>query len=347
MAIGKTNATTIIGGGAVSGHKVQWFDIDGTILKTEYVANGTAATPPTVTPNYDPTYLVFNSYNRTYSNITAPTNIGAMYSTVDNKQYLFITVNASTGYDIVLYMNKNNTNVMTINWGDSTSSTFTNSGNFNTGTHTYPAYGNYIVSISVASTGTFRMGNGTTSTTFLGGNTQSIRNMLTKLYISTQCTTSNAGELYAHSNLSVISLRYNHTSYYNTSSYQNTKLYCVNFPISSGLIGQFCFDSCYYTKYLNFGNSNTLGYQTFNANYGLQEIYTPSSITTFDVNLYSACYGINKIVLESTTPPTLNSSALTISAFCKIYVPDSAVDTYKAASGWSTYANQIFGFSSL
>lgn len=27
----------------------------------------------------------------------------------------------------------------------------------------------------------------------------------------------------------------------------------------------------------------------------------------------------------------------------KIYVPSASVDAYKAASGWSTYASQIYG----
>jgi hypothetical protein len=37
----------------------------------------------------------------------------------------------------------------------------------------------------------------------------------------------------------------------------------------------------------------------------------------------------------------LGSSAFSITNNCPIYVPSASVDTYKAASGWSTYASRI------
>ena len=33
-----------------------------------------------------------------------------------------------------------------------------------------------------------------------------------------------------------------------------------------------------------------------------------------------------------------------VSADCKIYVPTASVDAYKAAEGWSSYADAIVGY---
>ena len=128
--IGRTNASQAGGSVTPSGYKVQWIDVDGTILKTEYVASGSAATPPTATPNYDSTYLTFNSWNLPYSSITSPTNIGAMYTTPSygswgySRTYAFLKINAASGYDTTIYLNTSagGINRQLIDWGDGTTS---------------------------------------------------------------------------------------------------------------------------------------------------------------------------------------------------------------------------------
>jgi hypothetical protein len=50
-------------------------------------------------------------------------------------------------------------------------------------------------------------------------------------------------------------------------------------------------------------------------------------------NLIYYCY--------PTTPPTLGGSQVWSRAPAAIYVPSASVDTYKAAEGWSNYANKI------
>jgi hypothetical protein len=53
--------------------------------------------------------------------------------------------------------------------------------------------------------------------------------------------------------------------------------------------------------------------------------------------------GLIKLTINKTTPPALSN---TIPSGITVYVPASAVDTYKAATGWSTYASQIEAISS-
>ena len=46
-----------------------------------------------------------------------------------------------------------------------------------------------------------------------------------------------------------------------------------------------------------------------------------------------------------TTPPTISGSWFRYNTGGKVYVPDNSVETYKAASGWSTYASKIYPMS--
>lgn len=70
------------------------------------------------------------------------------------------------------------------------------------------------------------------------------------------------------------------------------------------------------------------------------DILFPAQVTTI-----GALYGssVVNLLLEETTPT--NSDITNINIVVGIYVPDSAVNTYKSASGWSTFANIIYPIS--
>ncbi len=61
--------------------------------------------------------------------------------------------------------------------------------------------------------------------------------------------------------------------------------------------------------------------------------------------VYSRC-PIEKIIGRTETPATINSDCIP-SSVLKIYVPDSAIETYKAATNWSSYKDKIVGWSEL
>ena len=67
---------------------------------------------------------------------------------------------------------------------------------------------------------------------------------------------------------------------------------------------------------------------------------------------FNGCTALEKLILRSSTMCSLaNASALARtkieSGTGYIYVPDNLVDSYKGATNWSTYANQIKGLSEL
>ena len=74
----------------------------------------------------------------------------------------------------------------------------------------------------------------------------------------------------------------------------------------------------------------------------LTSVIIPSSITSIANYAFNGCRVLASVIVEATTPPTLGINVFSnTSNNLVIYVPAGSVDTYKAASGWSTYASQI------
>jgi hypothetical protein len=92
---------------------------------------------------------------------------------------------------------------------------------------------------------------------------------------------------------------------------------------------------------IDFSNS-MMTYNIFYAIKGLSHIVFPENFSRFDYITGNSMSGMNLqwVELKATTPPTI-TSASDLGANIPIYVPDDAVDTYKAAQGWSDYAARI------
>ena len=83
-----------------------------------------------------------------------------------------------------------------------------------------------------------------------------------------------------------------------------------------------------------------IGYGAFWGS-GLRTINIPSSVTRIDESAFRNCNHLLSVTVNAVTPPTLGSYAFDNTGDCPIYVPCEAIDDYKAASGWSTYASRI------
>ena len=76
--------------------------------------------------------------------------------------------------------------------------------------------------------------------------------------------------------------------------------------------------------------------------FGLRQISLPSTTTNIDNQVFLTCNSLSEIHCKATTPPTLGNNVfngLPVSWIC--YVPVGTAETYKAASGWSSYADHI------
>lgn len=71
-----------------------------------------------------------------------------------------------------------------------------------------------------------------------------------------------------------------------------------------------------------------------------EEVILPSTFKSFD-DTQSINAATTTLTCKATIPPGVEGSNLGGSGLTAIYVPSANVDTYKAASGWSTYADRI------
>ena len=124
--------------------------------------------------------------------------------------------------------------------------------------------------------------------------------------------------------------------------YECVLLKSVEIPSSVTRICSRAFSSCRSLESITISNSVTeIQTQVFYA-CPFKSITIPSSVSSIGMYCFDSCTQLENVTVKRTTPPTLGSEAFSNnSRNLVIYVPSESVDTYKAASGWSTYADKI------
>ena len=91
-----------------------------------------------------------------------------------------------------------------------------------------------------------------------------------------------------------------------------------------------------------------IGKSAFNQCSGLTSVTIGNSVTSIGNYAFSNCRGLTSVTIEAVTPPTLVGSSLEAENVfgntnnCPIYVPCNAVNTYKTAPRWRSYAERIY-----
>ena len=117
----------------------------------------------------------------------------------------------------------------------------------------------------------------------------------------------------------------------------------VDIPNTVTSLGDYCFRDCKNFRYVSIPSSITsIPNNCFENCDGLSDIELPSSITSIGNSAFSNCSSLYSVTVLATTPPTLGSEVFyNVNQILKIYVPCDSVDTYKVASGWSSYTDRI------
>jgi hypothetical protein len=108
------------------------------------------------------------------------------------------------------------------------------------------------------------------------------------------------------------------------------------------------------TKYEIADGITAIAHDAFYESLRLQSVTIPQSVTSIGEYAFYYCENLKSVYCKRPTPPELGVSVFDNSdngtdkpIGCKIYVPTSAVDLYKAAENWKRYKSYIYGDEQL
>ena len=115
----------------------------------------------------------------------------------------------------------------------------------------------------------------------------------------------------------------------------------------AAVAGDYAFYGCSALTNVSLPNVTSIGSYTFQNCSHLESVNLPNA-TSIDSYAFNSCSALTTVILRANQVATLaNTNAFTGANNAIIYVPDSLVDSYKAATNWSTYTSRIKGISEL
>lgn len=355
-------------------YTVKVIDYDGTVLMEKRGNTGDIIELPEA-PTHD--RLVFQKWSAsrtvTDNKVTIGNDnvmVGATYTTASGQSEFDITVTKATGLTVTF----NASGVK--DWGDGTSDSETS--------HTYTAYGDYMIKWAGSSVPSNLFGSSTIyflTRARLAGVTSIGNGAFNGCYSLKSITLSEDvgsmernvfGNCYSLTNIimpeSVKSIDKN--AFYNcrsllsiilskngvTSINDNAFDGCsslANIIIPEGITYFYngLFQGCYSLRNIIIPESAKDFYPTIFINcYSLTSIIMPKNTAYIASQVFGQCYSLIKYDFsQATAVPTLSDvNAFTgINKICKIVVPDNLYDQWIAATNWSTYADYIYKASEV
>jgi hypothetical protein len=289
----------------------------------------------------------------------------------DGKTYLYIKIAAPGRMTVPLYFSQTVANGVTIDWGDgSARQALSGTGKVNT-THTYTDIGEYTISLNTSSGCKLGLGHNSSSYCVMGStgnNNKAYCNMLQAVEIGRNVTGINANAFRYCTSLTSIVISESVTSIGTYAFYCCYSLTSIVIPESVTSIDTYAFSGCYSLTSVVIPESVTsIGNNVFNGCYSLASVVIPERVTSIGTYAFHSCYSLTSIVIpdgvtsintntfygcygmafydfraSKSVPTLLNANAFNnIPSDCKIVVPDSLYNTWKAATNWSTYASNI------
>ena len=344
------------GGGTTPGSPgdITFYDYDGTIFTSwtlEELATKTAL------PDY-PSHegLTCQGWNWSLADLKTTNrkiNVGAIYITDDGKTRIYIRLEEGRTSPM-LGVCPNGT--VTVDWGDETTpDTLTGTSTTAvkwTPNHAYAAPGEYVIKLTVDGTMGFYgdLGSGGAILRYSSGsdNRNSVyRNSVQKIEIGNGVTSIKQNAFNACYSLISITIPNSITSIEESTFNTCSSLSSITIPNSITSIGASAFNGCYSLSPITIPNSVTsILQQAFSRCFSLSSITIPDSVTSIASSVFYTCSSVAFYDFSNhTSVPTLsNTNAFkNIAVDCQIRVPASLVDTWKAATNWSTYADHIVG----
>lgn len=301
------------GGGTTPGTPgdITFYDYDGTIVTSWTLAELATKTSLPDYPSHEG--LTCQGWNWSLADLKTTNrkmNVGAMYITDDGKTRIYIRLEEGRTSPMLGVCPSG---TVTVDWGDGTipdtlTGTSTTSVKW-TPNHAYAAPGEYVIKLTVDGT----MG-------FYG-----------------------SGPFSGYSAI----LRYSSEDSDNRNYIYRNSVRKIEIGNGVTNIGEYAFSSCYSLVSITIPNGVTnIAAGAFASCYSLASITIPNGVTNIADRVFYNCYSaaFYDFTAYTTVPTLTNTNAFNgIPADCQIRVPAALVDTWKAATNWSTYASHIVG----
>ena len=292
------------------GNRVRFIDYDGTVLKTQYIADGESATPP-ANPSHGG--LRFLGWNNDYTDIHGYRDIGAMYTTTSGKTEFDIRVTVPTGSTVTFYPYLVS-GQLTIAWGDGTTDTVTTAGRRSI-SYTYAEYGDYKVTFSISLGGEWYI-----PEYFCG---DSSRYWIYNARLAGVPRLGNSAFQYCPS-LQTITMDTAMLTVGEQAFRYCRALQAVVFPNTVTEIQRRCMQECYALSQIVFPDSITaIKEETCYACHSLDSVVIPTGITQIGDSAFYGCNALRSVFL----PDTLLTLAYGLFRYCralaKVHLPQS------------------------
>lgn len=360
---------------------INFWDYDGTLLYSWTLEELAAKTGLPPLPSHDG--LICQGWNWTLADIKAEghaVDVGAMYITDDGKTRIYIHLEEGRTSPM-LGCCPNGT--VTVDWGDGTTpDTLTGTSVTAvkwTPNHAYAASGDYVITLTADGTFGFYGARATNENSGLlrfasGADARNAvyQSAVEKIELGSGISALGGNCFKQLSALKAIAIPSAVSSLSDSVFYMCRSLSIAIIPSAATSTGGYLFATCYALMHIappkgltdisgGFARScaalarahlpsgaASIGASAFQDCAGLAALAIPGSVESIAASAFQGCSGVKFYDFTGhTAVPTLsNSNAFTgIAADCEIRVPASLVDTWKAATNWSTYADQIVGVS--
>ena len=219
-----------------------------------------------------------------------------------------------------------------IDWGDGSGE---QSLDTLTPTHTYAKAGKYVVKVK----GVTGIGN------IFIGIVQASRyiNTLINMELNSDVTDISAGAFSRCASLEHCVVSQNVIALLSNVFNLCSELRDITIPNSVRSINAAAFAYCTSLKDVTLSTAlESIGSSVFSTCPIMNTITIPSTVSTIGNSAFAYCSSLSEIHVQATTPPTLGTTVFqSLPANYIIYVPVGTGDTYKAAAGWSAYADHI------
>ena len=358
---------------------ITFYDYDGTIVTSWTLAELATKTALPDYPSHEG--LICQGWNWSLADLKTTNrkmNVGVMYITDDGKTRIYIRLEEGRTSPM-LGVCPNGT--VTVDWGDGTTpDTLTGTSTSTvqwTPNHAYAAAGEYVIKLTVDGTMSFygsssnnefsailryssgadgrnRVYQNSVMYVEIGSGIQSIPDFsfftcysLVSIKIPNGVTSIGNSAFDSCYSLTSITIPNGVTRIGSTMCANCTTLGSITIPGSVTNIGQSTFSNNYALASITIAEGvQSLAMGMFGSCYSVASIVFPSSVASIGGSAFTNCYGV--LLYDFTavaSVPALSTSSVfrNISADCQIRVPASLVDTWKAATNWSTYASHIVG----